>query len=129
MPEDFPASAVRHWRDGNLLQDNGRTANADQLYGFAAECALKSVLILAAGGVDEFQRQHIDVLWDRMPLLRVHRGYPSVVAVLRRANPFADWTTNQRYGADGLVRLPAVVLHRQAAARLLGAVGLTGSHS
>jgi hypothetical protein len=44
-PVDFPASARRHLADAKLLEANGRLANAGHLYGFAAECGLKALLI------------------------------------------------------------------------------------
>ena len=41
---DFADAHRRHWEDAELLHDHGRWANADQLYGFSAECGLKAVM-------------------------------------------------------------------------------------
>lgn len=129
VAEDFSTAAVRHWHDGSLLQENGRLGNADQLYGFAAECAVKSVLTKVVGEIDRFRRQHIEVLWDRANIQSVHRGYPALATVLRANNPFTDWTTDHRYAADNIVGATALARHRQAAVRLLGAAGLTGTRA
>ena len=43
-PTDFVDSHRRHWQDAELLFDQSRWANADQLYGFSAECGLKAVM-------------------------------------------------------------------------------------
>jgi len=36
--DDFVAAHRRHWRDAELLFEHERIENADQLYGFSAEC-------------------------------------------------------------------------------------------
>ena len=42
--EFFYASALRHYKDDQILREQGRYDNAVHLYGFAAECALKSLI-------------------------------------------------------------------------------------
>jgi len=42
-PEDFLDAHERHWEDAELLFGNRRWANADHLYGLAAECGLKAL--------------------------------------------------------------------------------------
>lgn len=42
--EFFYASALRHYKDAQILRAQGRYDNAVHLYGFAAECALKSLI-------------------------------------------------------------------------------------
>ncbi|MFI1947082.1 hypothetical protein ACH46F_24955 [Streptomyces virginiae] len=50
MPEltqedHFASAAGRHFRDADYLRTDGRLPTADHLYGFAAECATKSLLL------------------------------------------------------------------------------------
>jgi hypothetical protein len=40
MNADFLDAHYRHWQDAELLFGRGRLANADHLYGLAAECGL-----------------------------------------------------------------------------------------
>lgn len=132
MTEVFDIAALRHWRDGVLLERETRPSNANQLYGFAAECAIKSALVGSPGFVDADDqlmnryREHIDTLWDRVPLQSIQRRFPGLAAVLQLANPFKEWTTDHRYAADDAGTPAARVRHRDTARRLMGAVGLLG---
>ena len=45
FPADFVDAHFRHWGDAELLFTNGRWANADQMYGFSAECGMKAVMV------------------------------------------------------------------------------------
>ena len=133
MLEDYAAAAIRHFRDGDLLEGNRRVANADQLFGFTAECAVKSVLVelagfLAGGRLAPAYYKHINQLWASVPLQSIQRRHRGLVVVLKGLpQPFADWSTDQRYGPDGVVTDDAIGRHRQAAARVLGSVGLRGT--
>jgi len=69
-PADFVDAHRRHWQDAELLFDQSRWANADQLYGFSAECGLKAMMqalgmSVDAGGrpTDEKHRKHVQDLW------------------------------------------------------------------
>ena len=42
--EDFYESAIRHWIDGSILEENEEYDNAVCMQGFAAECALKRIM-------------------------------------------------------------------------------------
>jgi hypothetical protein len=44
-PVDFHQAGQRHFRDAELLRTHARNAAAGQLYGFAAECGIKFLLI------------------------------------------------------------------------------------
>ncbi len=133
MPEDYGAAAARHFRDANLLEKNRRIANADQLFGFATECAIKSALMalpgfVAGDSLAAAYHKHVDQLWDLVRLQGIQRRYRGLLAVLRGLpQPFADWSTSQRYGHDGVVTDEAVERHHKAAARILGSVGLSGT--
>ncbi len=41
MSVDFGDAHIRHWKDAELLYCVQHLANADHLYGMAAECGLK----------------------------------------------------------------------------------------
>jgi hypothetical protein len=41
-------------------------------------------------------------------------------------HPFADWSTDDRYGPDDAISPEALERHREAARRLLGGLGLAG---
>ena len=142
MRTDYRTSAGRHWSDAEFLRGDrtgpnlGRLPNADQLYGFAAECALKAVLVgLNArtrpdGSLDEQgKRVHIDRLWREYhatisgrPARRLHVAWDG------RDNPFADWSTDLRYAADeNLPPEESVNRHRRAARACLGILERAGS--
>jgi len=133
MPEDFAGAAIRHFRDGALLEEKRRVSNADQLFGFAAECAIKSALVGLTGCSDSGALAkkyivHIDKLWDLVQVQSIQKRYPGLVVVLKGLQqPFADWSTVQRYGPDNMVTEDALKCHHHAAVRVLGSVGLSGA--
>ena len=131
---DYAAAAARHWQDGDHLFSSSRLENADQLFGFAAECALKVVLLqhnpdADGSSVSGTYRVHIDVLWNRMPAQALGKRFPAISALLKQANPFATWSTNHRYGPAGVVGHAETEAHRTMARRLLGAAQVLGSRA
>ncbi|MFJ4771562.1 hypothetical protein ACIP88_21055 [Streptomyces uncialis] len=46
VEEHYASAAERHFRDAEYLRQDHRWPNADHHFGFAAECALKSLLLL-----------------------------------------------------------------------------------
>lgn len=131
---DFAAAAARHWQDGDHLYAASRYENADQLFGFAAECALKVVLLQhnpAADGspLSGTYLAHIDVLWNRMPSQAMGKRFPAISALLKQENPFATWSTNHRYGPSGVIGQADADAHRTMARRLLGAAQVLGSRT
>jgi len=135
MPEDYAAAAIRHFRDGALLEKSRCVANADQLFGFAAECAIKRALeefprFLAGGRLSPAYHKHVNELWDWVHLQSIQRRYPRLVSLLKGLpHPFSDWSTHQRYGHDAVVTAEALARHRRTAARVLGSVGLNGARA
>lgn len=102
MQTDFRDAHERHWEDAELLFEQSRWANADHLYGLAAECGLKRLMIafgmkVAAGGGPQLpqDRVHADQVWDRYETYR--SGYNRATYILPNTNPFADWHIGQRY--------------------------------
>ena len=135
MPEDYAVAATRHFRDAALLEENRRVANADQLFGLAAECAIKRALVelpgfLAGGRLLPAYHKHVNHLWDSVQVQGIQRRYPKLVVLLKGLRqPFYDWSADQRYGPDDVVTGEAIDRHRQAAARILGSVGLNGTRA
>lgn len=107
---NFHDAAFRHYADAELLQANRRNANAGHLYGFVAECGLKSLLvasglptepdgdILKSRGADF--RWHVDKLVNQINMVhsflegRTMSGY---LAHLPDIENFCDWNTAHRY--------------------------------
>lgn len=103
MNSDFKDAHQRHWEDAELLYSNDRWANADHLYGVAAECALKCLMLAFGMPFDDVSdrpkdrqdRQHADGIWLRYETYRSghHRGIDYGLP----SNPFADWSIEQRH--------------------------------
>ena len=126
LMDNYEDAAARHWHDAEQLLAAKRLDNADQLFGLAAECALKVALGRSGVtiGYDSGLREHVDVLWDRV---RVHvkgRSNALLAALLKSNNPFQDWKVAQRYFVTGHVQQEAVDRHRRNTVRLLGATGV-----
>jgi hypothetical protein len=123
---NFSEAAGRHWEDAFLLEASRRLANADQLYGFAAECALKAIMMIlgatstAEGDLAEPRhRKHIDELWSEYQLFASGRRgarYLSPLAGFGQ-NPFADWNARQRYFADTALPSGAALAQHSKACR------------
>ena len=99
MKIDFYDAYKRHIRDGALLAENKSWANADHLYGLAAECALKALLIKSGisstenGDISQRKfRKHIDQLWDEYHSFMLYQIYG-----IPEDNPFQNWKIDQRY--------------------------------
>lgn len=89
MLSDFRDAAERHWGDAEYLFSDTRLANADHLFGLAAECALKAVMqalgmALGSGGVpvDQQYKVHINHLWDEFISFSSGRGGGRYAAAL-----------------------------------------------
>lgn len=104
MKADFLDAHDRHWDDAERLFQYQRWANADHLYGIAAECGIKRLMLsfgmpfdIAKDRPDRDQdRQHANAVWTRFESYRCghHRG---ASYTLPASNPFHDWEVSQRY--------------------------------
>jgi hypothetical protein len=119
MPTDFYHACKRHWEDASYLFNDSRWPNADQLYGFAAECGLKC-LMLQFGMVPEptgdpprQDRVHIDELWAHYESYRA--GVGATGYLLPAQNPFDNWHISQRYMDGSNFSQSYVETHRQGA--------------
>lgn len=104
MQADFLDAHERHWDDAESLLHVGRWANADHLYGMAAECGLKRLMIefgmktipKTGSPADKRDSRHANDIWDRFESYRDGKvegsGY-----ILPRANPFDNWNVSDRY--------------------------------
>lgn len=135
MNENHDEAALRHWRDAELLYAKQRLDKADQLYGLAAECAVKVVLsrlpgcCATDGRLNKGYLIHIDALWEKLPLQNLSKFAPGLASTAQLANPFLGWTIEQRYAGDGSIPSATIEKHRATARRVLGACGLTGSRA
>jgi hypothetical protein len=118
MPEDYKGAARRHWRDAELLMGSGRVGNADPLYGFATECAIKSVL-RTLGYLHDKHRVHVDQLWSKASYQSLQHRLPGLAMILCAQNPFQDWSVDQRYAGDDAIDAGAADHHKRFAARVL----------
>ena len=118
MSTDFLEASERHWNDAELLKSHRRWPNADQLYGFAAECGLKAVMhalgmALRHSGAprSRHHRVHIDRLWDEFVTFAHGSGAEELAARLG-SNVFVDWHISQRYHATHTIDPSSVDRHR-----------------
>lgn len=101
---DFADAHRRHWEDAELLFERDRWANADQLYGFSAECGLKTVMQALGMPVDEAgkpserqHRRHVRDIWKSFPGFADGRQGERYLSLLPNDEPFADWSHHNRY--------------------------------
>jgi hypothetical protein len=112
--------ALRHHHDARLLHAETRHENADQLYGFAAECALKEALSGFGMPHDQGQptehrhREHIETLWDIATAFLSGRVGAQLHSMLGTDRPFADWHVDQRYETTAVT--PAMLTRHAAGA-------------
>ncbi len=120
-PADFADAHRRHWEDAELLFEQRRWANADQLYGFSAECGLKAVMksqgmpVDAGRAATEPPRKHVQHLWpvfvDFIDGLDAARR----IGPLPEREPFSGWSHHNRYAHDRHFTEDSVAPHRHAA--------------
>lgn len=121
MQADFNDAHDRHWQDAEQLFAVNRWANADHLFGLAAECGLKRLMLAFGMKFDGIRDRplnrddwvHADGAWPRFESYRSghHRG---TAYALSAANPFADWSVSQRYSAQRHFDAARATAHRSA---------------
>ena len=131
MPHDadFTDANRRHWEDAELLHEHSRWANADQLYGFSAECGLKAVMKELGMQVDDIgrpevlkYRQHVQDLWPEFVSFAEEKGGARYLGLLPNDRSFADWSHHDRYANRSHFRAVHVEHHREAARKVLAMV-------
>jgi hypothetical protein len=120
MPRDYRGAAERHYADAETLAISKSFDNADQLNGFAAECALNAILVAAGlmparGKPRNPFDKHVDGAWDQFHLNASGPVVATYVRLVPRQNPFADWRAEQRYAPTGFVTTGVHAAHRAGA--------------
>lgn len=120
---DFLNAHYRHLSDADLLfrSKPSRLANADHLYGMAAECGLKRLMcafgmtIRESDGapVKKEDRVHIDKVWMRYATYC--SGTNGQIYGLSNSDPFTDWKIEQRYEQEENFDFARVEPHKKAA--------------
>lgn len=127
---DFGDAHQRHWKDAELLFGDDRWANADQLYGFSAECGLKVVMKevcdmpVNESGIPTTSehKQHVQYLWQTFLTFAQGQGAANYVNMLPQNLPFRDWSHHDRYAHSRHFSQQQVELHREAAGNVKGMV-------
>lgn len=121
LPVDFADAHRRHWEDAELLFGHGRLGNADQLYGFSAECGLKAVMVALGMALDPSGRpprkyaRHVHDLWPLFGKFASGHGGGRYAKQLAGQNPFADWSHHDRYARKGYAGSGELSKHRAGA--------------
>lgn len=128
---NFHEAALRHLADAKLLESNKRLPNAGYLYGYAAECGLKFLLVAheyptdsegSPAKSDKF-RSHIDrmVITNTFTTLGNYlnsRSGAKYLAMIPNIGDFSDWHVGHRYFTASA--LPDSFSRWQAAAHQVG---------
>ncbi|MDR2028390.1 MAG: hypothetical protein LBP93_02495, partial [Treponema sp.] len=115
-----------HWEDANYLFSDSRWPNADQLYGYAAECGLKCLMLRfgmafeSEGYPPREDRVHSNRLWPRYEAYRAGAGAAGYL--LPRQNPFDNWHSSQRYADGSTFSQAHVEAHRRGAKFVRGLI-------
>ena len=126
FPANFRDAHVRHWQDAELLARADCWANADQLYGYSAECGLKAVMVAngmpvapkTGSPTKRRHRQHVQNLWGTFRSFVCGRPTASLLHHLPEQNPFAGWSQDNRYAASHHFKAATVTPHREAARKV-----------
>lgn len=132
---DFADAHRRHWEDAELLFAHDRWANADQLYGYSAECGLKLVMasigmVVGPKGVPEHRyRVHVQDLWPQFIAFAERREGARYLALMPPDEPFADWSPHDRYAHRKHCDRSNASRHRKAAEKVRGLADLATENS
>jgi hypothetical protein len=130
MQVDFGQAARRHYQDASQLKKDRRLHNADHLFGLAAECALKALMVASGARTDargdlleRSHRKHFnDGLWDEFHVFASGRQRQRYLSRLPPENPYMDWHVDQRYAADREFMPAAVEAHAKGARATMAAL-------
>ena len=123
MPQSYSQSAVRHFRDAEHLAAAESLNGARYLIGYAAECAIKAA-VEATRPAAEAPHIHLPELVERAKKALHGRRQQAILAVLKKADFMAGWTTGLRYEADQMIEQEQYQAWRTDALRIMGAAGL-----
>ncbi|WP_093840837.1 MULTISPECIES: hypothetical protein [Streptomyces] len=134
----FAHAAERHYWDAVLLHDNGRLCNADHHFGFAVECALKSLLLRFTSAVTLNPKKegkpgskrpwyldpatgkprdlgHLPWVAADLALLARGRSATRTAAALGGLSAFDAWSVEERYRDGTAVAAQDVAARRTVA--------------
>jgi hypothetical protein len=124
---DLGASAKRHFTDGDSLLRAKSPQHAGYHYGFAAECALKSVLYKHHLPRREDRRR--DPFWAHFPSLRTllltdgkGRFPGKLYNIVAHGAFMQNWDTDIRYAANKSIDAETADAWRKQADELFGAI-------
>jgi hypothetical protein len=124
---DLSAAAKRHWFDAETLLTSKRAQSAGYHYGYAVECALKSVLY--RHNIPRQADRRNDPYWAHFPelrtlLIRDGKGrLPQRIYNLIAQGAFMQyWDTDIRYAIDRAVDEQQANRWRKEADKILGIV-------
>lgn len=126
---DMPRAARRHLEAAQLLNDGKRRDVAGYLFGIAAECAIKSMMI-DAGLKSAIIERRADPYYAHFPSLRTilrdqlqgRRGTP-LIRFIEDAAFMAQWSTDMRYSPGSEVLLAWVDRWAEQAKAAVTAMG------
>lgn len=139
--EHYARAGNRHFYDAVYLHGDGRIPNADYHYGFAVECALKSLLLRftqatmdppkpgKAPAIRPWVRGsdgkaqyfgHLPGLWSDVAALLHGRAGSMLAGVLGGSAPFNTWSVDHRYRDGEDINEIDVRERRTAAEQILG---------
>ena len=126
---DYVDAHRRHWADAELLFGCERWPNADQLYGYSAECGLKAVMRslgmeVKRHGVPALKahRSHVQDIWKVFESFVADRRGEQYLRLLPKGEPFADWSHHDRYAHGRHFDRAGAERHRAAAREIRGMV-------
>lgn len=131
MSVDFGDAHKRHIDDAERLWDAARYPNADHLFGLAAECGLKALMLQlgmkpdSRGVPPAKDRLHINQLTSRyLSYMRGPQARNKCYQLPWNAttDPFVDWDVSQRYEQSSSFQPSVVGKHRDGARRVAGMV-------
>lgn len=129
MQADYLDAHERHWNDAESLFQAQRWANADHLYGMAAECGIKQLMRAFGMPYDtsndrpksKDDRVHANGIWVRFESYRSGRvlgtGY-----TLPSNNPFGNWDVADRYAHQSNFNQTQVQGHQTGAGAVCGLI-------
>lgn len=119
--ENFKVAAKRHYDDAKYLNGDGRVVNAGQLYGLAAECCIKAVLMsqpnctINPRDVGHINQAISSRYINQLSISVQGRSSQNYYAMIPNIQYFGRWRIAHRYWEDSAI--PNDIEDWQTAAR------------
>jgi hypothetical protein len=125
---DYHDAAKRHMADAETLKENS-WANADHLFGVAAECGLKQVMVSLGMAIhpdgnpkDWGHKVHMPYLWPAFQSFAQGRLACRYLQPLSPDNLFYRWSIEQRYANRASITQSLADDHHTAAKQCMAAM-------